>query len=158
MKNILAFILIICSSPIFAQASIARSELKLEQVPLDVIDGFQRMHLETNAEVWRESGGQYQAEYMEDGQVHYDLFNSSGNYIETKTPFAWEKAPKILKNGLNKTYYKYWEVLESYEITDETNNLYYTIRVKNKEDGTERTVYFDKEGTLEAKSKSDFTE
>lgn len=158
MKNLLIALLIIISGPLCAQTSIARIDLRIDDVPLEVIDGFHRMHLNTEVVVWRAVGDQYQAEYKEKGQVHYDLFNSSGIYIETKSPFEWEKASKQLKAGLNKTYYKYWDVLEAYRVTDETKNLYYTIHVRNKEDGTERTVYFDKEGTLGAKSKSDYTD
>lgn len=157
MKNPLIAFLLLFSLESFSQESIARGEIPLDDVPLEVIDAFHRMHLDGSVDVWRVSEDLYQAEYRENGKTYFDLFNSKGGYIETKFPFPWKEAPKVLKNGLNKTYYKYWEVLESYKVTDETDNLFYTLRVKNKEDGTERTVYFDEEGTLEAKSKSDYT-
>lgn len=157
MKNIILVLLLLATTQVFAQESIARNAISLDDVPLEVVDAFHRMHLEGKVDTWRVAGSLYQAEYTENGKTYFDLFNSEGGYIETKFPFEWENAPKVLKNGLNKTYYKYWDILESYRITDETDNLYYTLRVRNKEDGTERTVYFDKEGTLEAKSKSDYT-
>lgn len=148
--------ILLCNS-IYGQESIARSELKIEDVPPDVIDGFYRVNPGEEATAWIEGHGLYQVEYSEEGKIRYDIFNESGKYIETKEVMPWSEAPQNLKEGLNHTEYKYWDVIESYHITDEGDNSYYTLIVRNKTDGSERTVYFDKNGTLEDKSKSGFT-
>lgn len=142
---------------LLSQASIARSELKLEDVPKEVVEAFYNMNPDKEAEMWLEEHSFYQVKYMENGRVKFDIFNSEGGYVESKEYMPWTEAPEKLKDGLNKTFYKYWEVVESYRMTDNTENLYYTILVRNNKDGSERTVYFDKTGKLEDKSKSGYT-
>ena len=149
---------LLISFSLTAQESMIRKKIDVEDVPLEVLRGFQKVHEGKTADVWRMEQLFYQAEYTENGKKYFDMFNPEGRYIETKEIMPWEKAPQSLKEGFNKTEYKYWDVVESYRITNENNNLYYRIQVSNDEDGTDKTIYFDEDGTLEDKSHSGYTQ
>ena len=136
-----------------AQTPEAMTAIEESQVPIEVIKKLSKVMPEQKVEQWYVFDNIYSAKVMEDNMLKYQRFNSEGLLIEERMLKDWESAPEKLKQGKQKTTYKYWDVSEFYEVYSEGQLSHYFLMLKNDKN-EKKSMYFDANGKLSSKSNS----
>lgn len=154
MKSINLFLALFFSFSLIAQTPDGYTHTNQEEVPKAVKESFMQMFPQSDEVEWSSFRNEFQAKHNHNNHVVYSRFNNEGLHRNDLTQMNWEKeADDNLKNSLNRTYYKNWEVIEFYEKQSNKGDITYTIQLRN-EDNELGTIYFDSEGKLDKKSKS----
>lgn len=154
MKTIHLLFALIFSLSLIAQTPDGYTYINQEEVPKAVKVSFMQMFPQSSEVEWASYRNEFQAKHLHNNHIVYSRFNAEGLHRNDLTRMNWEKeASEKLKNSLNRTYYKHWEVIEFYEKQNNKGDLSYTLQLKN-EDNELGTIYFDSEGKLDKKSKS----
>ncbi|MEQ8908494.1 MAG: hypothetical protein RIC95_04850 [Vicingaceae bacterium] len=138
-----------------AQTADAFEPLMESKVPVEVRETFANQHPTAKVEEWREFRGRFEAKYQADGEQMFSRYNDEGLFIEDRILMDWNKAPEKLKEGKEKTNKKYWEVVEFYKRIADNKEHSYILQLESDK-GEVSTLYFDKSGELEVKSKSGY--
>lgn len=151
-KFILTIVFISGIFSLKAQTADAFQVIKKEQVPVSVIEAFEKSNAYESAPEWRVHLNIYE---VKNGNAYF-RYNENGALTEKRIQLDWEKdAPKALKDGKNKTYYKFWDVTEFYKADGDTG-IYYILQVTEKETNELATIYFDETGKLNTKSNTGY--
>ena len=138
---------------IIAQTPTAMTKIDADEVPTEVLVAMSKTYPNQKVDQWFYFDEIYSAKTDAEGIAKYSRFNDEALMIEERVLWDWSEAPENLVSGKEKTEYKYWDVVEFYEIRKEGKAIHYFLKLKS--DNNEiKTIYFDLSGKLEAKSNS----
>ena len=140
---------------LFAQSPEAMSKIETQQVPKEVKEKMSQAHPREKVEQWYLHNDVYAAKTSANGMSSFSKFNQEGLMIEEMLLKSWADAPEALKQGKQKTTYKYWEVTELYEIHQDDKISQYFLVMKNDKNEM-KSIYFDPSGKLEGKSNTGY--
>jgi len=136
-----------------AQTPAAMTEVDADQVPAEILVAMDETYPKLKVDQWFFFDEIYTAKTEAAGMAKYSRFNDEALMIEERILMDWEKAPEKIKAGKEKTEFKYWDVVEFYEIQKEGKPFHYFLKLKSDKNEI-KTIYFDLSGKLEAKSNS----
>ena len=140
-----------------AQTADAFAEIDKDEVPNEVITAFNDIEPNIAVDSWRVERTTYEAKFENNKHWIFHRFNDEGLYLETRMLKNWEKdASKDLKEGIMKTTYKYYDVIEYYEVETFDEDKYYVVQLEDEHTKDLHTLYMEDNGSLRNISKSGY--
>ena len=141
----------------FAQTADAFAEIDITEVPKEVITSFNEMEPKAAVDSWRVERRKYEVKFKNNNRWVYHRFNDEGLFLETRVLKSWDKeASTGLKEGKKRTSYKYYDVIEFYEVETFDEDLYYVVQLEDRDTKDLQTLYMKDDGSLRNISKSGY--
>ena len=137
VNNCIVFIL----SLLFFGCAMAQKE-----TPQAVQDAFEKKYPGENDPDWhKDSNGNFESHFKQDGESYRADFNPDGQWIETERSIKKDDLPKAVKNTIDKNY-KELEITEIEEVYHHKKGKFYDVEFKQK--GKNKDVEVDEKGRI----------
>lgn len=116
----------------YINASVAQEyHVKIKHVPIEVRNAFKVKYPDIKVRQWKKTGNNlYKAEYTK----REVIFNAGGKWLETRTAIAIIEIPLEIKNNIEKTEYRSWEIHDATKSETAENPIFFIIEVKKGND------------------------
>ena len=126
-------------------ATITAQDLKIEDIPKNLSDEFQKAYPTASDVEWEKEGNQYQVEFEIDRRDHEIWYDADAKVVKSEQEISKDDLPEQIKSTLSSTYEAY--KIEDIETKEENNIVTYVIDLE-KGWNDEKTVVLDKNGTV----------
>lgn len=138
-------ILKICLLFIFASVAGQAQDLKMEEVPANIVASFEKELLDANAIEWKKDKENYKVEFAVD-HVDYDIWYSlKGKEIKREVDILVSKIPTAISEILKENYASY-EISDVKMIKRANKKTLYKIEVENA--NLEKVITLDENGRV----------
>ena len=126
-------------------ATITAQDLKIEDIPKNLSDEFQKAYPTASDVEWEKEGNQYHVEFEIDKRDHEIWYDADAKVVKSEQEISKDDLPEQIKSTLSSKYGAY--KIDDVETKEENNTITYEIDLE-KGWNDEKTVVLDKNGTV----------
>lgn len=130
---------------IFATAMINAQDLKMNEVPANLMTNFQNTYKTATDVEWEMEGMHYKVEFDVNRMEHEIWYTKDGNIVKSEMEITEKDLPSAIASAIKSNYADY--KIDSIEVTEMDNKKIYEVELE-KGWTKEMKVVFDENGTV----------
>jgi hypothetical protein len=135
----------------FILQPIIPQEIKQQQLPLPVINAFNKKYIKCSDVEWAKKGNYFKASFSFEGIYYFAYYTTSGKWAWSEYSIEESELPVIVKNSLQKSQFKDWQIGNVNVILTRNKGKQYQAFIYDQ-DWNELELFFDSKGNLVIKN------
>lgn len=124
------------------------AQAQIREIPTAVKEAFHSAYPKASKVEYKDNIASVHVYFVQDSAQMIAKYNNKGMWRETEKEWAYEKLPKDVKDGFDKSKYATdWQVVETKIVYRLTNKELYRVKIE-KNDIQKKYLYFNKAGRL----------
>lgn len=130
---------------IFATATLSAQDLKMSDVPTNILENFNKSYANATDVEWELKGLNYNVEFEVNKMDHEIWYTKEGKVVKTEMEIGENDLPSAIATAIRKNYAGY--KIDSIEVTEVNNTKTYEVEL-DKSWNEELKVVFDEKGNV----------